>query len=108
MLFICGYQFLNQFLHAFIHILLKGLKKDDAEGKFISGMDFDTITKSMCNSANFILLETDQKGDQQGDDCVVGGMTYANCDCSDPENYNFYDEGRFLKVNLAVISHHDL
>ena len=80
--------------YGLIYSLLKGLKKDDAEGKFISGMDFDTMTKSMCNNANFQLLETNQKGDQQGDSCVTGGATYANCDCSDPENYNFYDEGR--------------
>ena len=88
---------LETFLHGLIHILLKGLKKDDAEGKFIS--DMDTMAKSTCNSINFQLLETGEKGDQQGADCVMGdanaSMTVPNCDCSDPENYDFYDEGRF-------------
>ena len=33
---------------------------------------------------------------QQGNDCVVPGVkTFENCDCSDPENYDFYDEGGF-------------
>ena len=56
----------------------------------------DTMAKSMCNSINFQLLETGEKGDQQGADCVANAfMTVRNCDCSDPENYDFYDEGRF-------------
>ena len=60
----------------------------------------DTMAKSTCNSINFQLLETGEKGDHQyGDDCVIvetdGSVTYTNCDCSDPGNYDFYDEGRF-------------
>ena len=27
--------------------------------------------------------------------CIGDEESYANCDCSDPENYDFYDEGRF-------------
>ena len=34
-----------------------------------------------------------------GGSCTVtesgGSMTISNCDCSDPKNYNFADEGRF-------------
>ena len=27
--------------------------------------------------------------------CIGDGESYENCDCSDPANYDFYDEGGF-------------
>ena len=71
--------------------------------------------KMMCNQAIYQILaggdpnkyplsgpvKPVKKGSysSSGGNCKMtdGGMsiTYSNCDCSDPENYDFVDEGRF-------------
>ena len=52
-----------------------------------------------CNEANFAIMEGNAKGSNEGSSCKIeqefGSVTYGNCDCSDPDNYSFYDEGRF-------------
>ena len=74
-------------------------------------MEFDNWEKFSCHDVNFRILHEggytipllyeETGGDfvvpyQQGNDCVIPGVgTKENCDCSDPENYDFYDEGGF-------------
>ena len=64
-----------------------GSDEEDSDSGDDSGDD--------CNGANWVLLWEYEKGEMQGDDCMVGGEIYGeNCDCTDPANY-IYDEGRF-------------
>ena len=57
------------------------------------------MMKMTCNEANFQIMEGNAKGSNEGSSCKIeqefGSVTYGNCDCSDPDNYSFYDEGRF-------------
>ena len=57
--------------------------------------DYDQ--KRECSDNNFhILMEGGIVGELQGGNCVVDGELWAeNCDCTDPENYNYLDAGWF-------------
>ena len=73
----------------------------------------------MCNGLIYAILATDDpkeyplanegpmarpisKYSSNGGDCTItedgSSMTVHNCDCSDPKNYNFEDEGRFMMI----------
>ena len=67
----------------------------------MSPEELEVMAKSLCHNINFQLLESNQKGSMEGNDCSYMSMTVYDCDCSDPENYNFRDEGKFLKVHQA-------
>ena len=82
---------LNQGL---INILLKG-----RSASLPPGMNMETMTKMMCNQIINDILENGLDYSYSGGWCTItegyGSMTIQGCDCSDPKNYNFYDEGRF-------------
>ena len=94
-----------------INILLKG-----RSASLPPGMDMETMSKMMCNQNMYMILSSKNPTEypamagpggsggsisysSSGGSCTIGqggfSMTYKNCDCSDPENYVFYDEGRF-------------
>ena len=63
----------------------------------------EAMKKSDCNEANYEMLHNDAKGSMQGEDCVwqrpygqdeYWEETAKDCDCSDPDSYSFYNEGR--------------
>merc|ERR1711990_441043 len=77
------------------------------------GMDMETMSKMMCNQNMYMILSSKNPTEypamagpggsggsisysSSGGSCTIGqggfSMTYKNCDCSDPENYVFYDE----------------
>ena len=79
-----------------------------------SGNDMD---KTMCNSLIYAILANDDpkeyplandgpmgkpisKYSPDGGACTItedgSSTTVQNCDCSNPKNYNFEDEGRFM------------
>ena len=53
--------------------------------------------KRECSDNNFNLLMDGGKGEMQGGDCMSpnGELWAENCDCTDPENYNYLDAGQF-------------
>ena len=74
------------------------------------------MAKSMCNNVIYLILANDDPKEyplaqdgpmanpistysSNGGACTItedgSSMTLHNCDCSDPKNYNFYDQGRF-------------
>ena len=52
-----------------------------------------------CNEAVYAILYQEQEYSSDGNDCTyldgVNYKTVTDCDCSDPDSYDFYDEGRF-------------
>ena len=61
---------------------------------FPSDLDLDKQTKYLCSTLNLHILYGGFEVTQQGDDCEANGDVIENCDCSDPDTYDFYDEGR--------------
>ena len=63
------------------------------------GYSEEAALKSRCVEINLHLLENDIEKTQQREDCLLktGNETtlIQNCDCSDPKNYDYGDEGRF-------------
>ena len=59
----------------------------------MTNMDKKTMDKMMCNIANWALLYAPR--DENYDKICEN----YQCDCTDPEKYNFEDEGRFLILN---------
>ena len=57
-------------------------------------------SKAECNEALFKIIYQEQDYSVEGNDCRyldgVNYVTVTDCDCSDPDNYDFYDEGSFL------------
>ena len=71
------------------------------------------MAKSMCDAVIYDILAKDDPNEyplrpgssgisdysSSGGTCTVtqygSKLTLSDCDCSDPENYSFYDEGRF-------------
>ena len=52
--------------------------------------------KRECSDTNVELLWDGNKGEMQGGNCVFDGELFAeNCDCTDPENYDYLDAGWF-------------
>ena len=73
-------------------------------------MDMETMMKAFCRQINYAILSAANPTDypamgspmeegefvQDGANCnVVDDMPVTNCDCSDAENYNFADQGKF-------------
>ena len=59
----------------------------------MTNMDKKTMNKMMCNMANFVLLYAPR--DENNENICDVYYEHYQCDCTDPENYNFEDEGRF-------------
>ena len=65
------------------------------------GYSEEAAFKSRCVEWNIALLENYlPPGSQQGEDCILRPndetkLSVKNCDCSDPQNYDYVDEGRF-------------
>ena len=62
---------------------------------FPSDLDLDKQAKYICGTVNLHILYsgfdfTPQDGNCEADKEVLG---LENCDCSDPDTYDFYDEG---------------
>ena len=89
-----------------INILLKG-----RSSSLPAGRSTEQTMKWRCNEIIYDILEngfekySNRTIEEEGgtiEECTidVGGSipyyhTIKGCDCSDPENYNFYDAGRF-------------
>ena len=73
----------------------EGDSEDDSGSGFTEEIE-EFVSFHHCSGLNWALLFEDVGGDMQGDDCYVEewGKTITDCDCNDPENYN-YSEGRF-------------
>ena len=68
---------------------------------FPSDLDLDKQAKYICGTINLQLLYGGLDSNfqtleitPQGDNCKANGEVLENCDCSDPDTYDFYDEGR--------------
>ena len=72
------------------------------------GYSEEVAFKSRCVHWNLaysdLESESDSKFKQQGEDCIwtylfmnetVVAANVTNCDCSDPDNNDYFDEGRF-------------
>ena len=72
---------------------------DKALVSLTCGYTEEEALKARCIEWNLDLLETPSFGSQQGEDCIWGVSEpyrkIQKCDCSDPENYDYFDEGRF-------------
>ena len=75
---------------------IKAARQIDPE----SGVGWQT-PKFWCNNAVYAILYRDEEYYMDGNDCIWSDYgNYKNatdCDCSDPENYDFYDQGWVLK-----------
>ena len=60
-------------------------------------MDKKTMNKMQCNFANSVLLYAPR--DENFESMCDAYHEHYQCDCTDPEKYNFEDEGRFLILN---------
>ena len=67
------------------------------------GISTESMDKSDCNEVNFYLKYEGKTGQKQGNDCIAYQTRHVpNCDCSDPVNYDFYDEGRVsMRIRLS-------
>ena len=84
-------------------------KAEQLRGEITCGSDSDeedsdsanvVESKAECNEALFKIIYQEQDYSVEGNDCrYLDGVNYhtvTDCDCSDPDNYDFYDEGSFL------------
>ena len=58
-------------------------------------MSPEEYERSRCITVNFMLLEAGEKGEMDRNACITDEMIVPHCDCSDPENYSYYDKGVF-------------
>ena len=68
------------------------------------GISPELLDKSDCNEGNYWLKFEGKIGTQQGNDCITQHQQYIqNCDCSDPDSYDFYDEGGVLESGFPIL-----